>query len=88
MLVLELGILLIIVSLIFYSSNILYNSFLGYFGPTNITYYGNYSNPNETLARAVPIETDTEQFLPSDEGVKKREAPRRTREFWLSMNKP
>jgi len=40
------------------------------------------------LARAVPIETDTEQFLPSDEGVKKREAPRRTREFWLSMNKP
>jgi len=62
--------------------------FLGYFPPTNITYYGNISVFNITLIRDLSAQINSRQSPPLNERLQKRESVRKSREFWLSINKP
>jgi len=65
-----------------------FSFFLGYFSPTNMTYYGNISNFNITLVRDLSGQINSNQSPPLDERLQNRESVRKSREFWLSMNKP
>ncbi len=53
-----------------------------------MTYYGNISNFNITLVRDLSGQINSNQSPPLDERLQNRESVRKSREFWLSMNKP